>query len=90
MPITFDDEVQWDATTLTLWANRGSERIRCRAGRATINELAGFTDADSPTIGHRKKEIADQLKPAFLRKIERGTFDRGGPINTVTVLIGDL
>jgi hypothetical protein len=87
--ITFDDEVQWDASVLTLWANRGSERIRCRAGRETINEFEGFTHATSPAIAKQKNEIADLLKPAFARKIEKSAFDND-PIKTVTVFIADL
>ncbi len=39
----------------------GSERIRCRAVRETIAELAGFAHASSLEIGEREAEAAGLL-----------------------------
>jgi hypothetical protein len=84
MAITFDEQVTWDASILYIWANQGSERIRCRAGRETINELSGYTHASMSDIGKNKIAIANLLKPSFERKIAAGAFDQGG-IKSVTV-----
>jgi len=85
MSITFDEQVTWDASMLYVWANQGSERVRCRAGRETIAELPGYTHADSPTIAKNKIAIANLLKPSFERKIGARAFDDGA-IKSVTVL----
>jgi hypothetical protein len=89
MAIAFDDHVAWDGGILHLRANRGSERIRCRAGRETIAELVGFADASSGEIGERKAQAAELLKPSILHKIEIGGFDPG-LIRTVTIFRYDL
>jgi hypothetical protein len=87
--ISFDDRVGWDGSILYLWANQGTERIRCRTGRETIAELGGFRDASSQEIGARKSEVAELLKPSILHKIEIGGFDHG-TIRTVTIFRYDL
>ena len=89
MAVTFDDQVAWDGGILHLRASRGTERIRCRAGRETIAELAGFADASSLEIGERKAQAAELLKPSIVHKIEIGGFDHG-PIKTVTIFRYDL
>jgi hypothetical protein len=87
--VAFDDQVTWDGGVLHLRATRGTERIRCRAGREAIAELAGFTHASSLEIGERKAEVAELLKSSIVHKIEIGGFDHG-PIKTVTVFRYDL
>ena len=87
--IAFDDQVTWDGGVLQLRAIRGTERIRCRAGRETIAELTGFAHASSQEIGERKVQAAELLKPSIVHKIEIGGFDHG-PIRTVTVFRYDL
>jgi hypothetical protein len=87
--IAFDDQVTWDGGILHLRAIRGTERIRCRAGRETIAELAGFTHASSLEIGERKAQAAELLKPSIVHKIEIGGFDHG-LIRTVTIFRYDL
>jgi hypothetical protein len=77
MLITFDGDVVWDASTLMVWANCGADRILCRAGRATINELTDYWNASSPEIARDKRVIADLLKPSFEFKIRKGAFDPG-------------
>jgi hypothetical protein len=89
MTVVFDDQVAWDGGLLHLRAVCGTERIRCRAGRETIAELAGFTHASSLEIGERKAQVAELLKPSIVHKIEIGGFDRG-PIKTVTIFRYDL
>ena len=85
----FDDQVAWDGGVLHLRAVCGAERIRCRVGRETIAELAGFAQASSLEIGERKAEAAALLKPSIVHKIEIGGFDHG-PIKTVTIFRYDL
>jgi hypothetical protein len=87
--IVFDDQVTWDGGILHLRAMRGTERIRCRAGRETIAELAGFAQASSLEIGERKAQAAELLKPSIVHKIEIGGFDHG-LIKTVTIFRYDL
>jgi hypothetical protein len=87
--IAFDDQISWDGGVLHLRAIRGTERIRCRAGRETIAELEGFTHASSLEIGERKVQAAELLKPSIVHKIEIGGFDHG-PIKTVTIFRYDL
>jgi hypothetical protein len=87
--IVFDDQVVWDGGILHLRAIRGGERIRCRAGRETIAELAGFAHASSLEIGERKAQAAELLKPSIVHKIEIGGFDHG-LIKTVTLFRYDL
>jgi hypothetical protein len=89
MTVAFDDQVRWDGGMLHLRAICGTERIRCRAGRETIAELAGFADASSLQIGERKAQAAELLKPSIVHKIEIGGFDRG-LIKTVTIFRYDL
>ena len=89
MAVVFDDRVAWDSGILQLWAGRGSERIRCRAGREAIAELAGFADASSVEIGESKAQAAEILKPSFVDKIEIGGFDHG-LIKTVSIFRYDL
>ena len=87
--VTFDEQVAWDGGILHLRATRGTERIRCRAGRETIAALAGFAEASSAQIGERKGEAAALLRPSIAHKIEIGGFDHG-PIRTVTIFRYDL
>jgi hypothetical protein len=89
MTVAFDDQVTWDGAMLHLRATCGTERIRCRAGRETIAELAGFAHASSSQIGERKAQAAELLKPSIVHKIEIGGFDRG-LIKTVTIFRYDL
>jgi hypothetical protein len=89
MAVAFEDQVTWDGGILRLRAICGVERIRCRAGRETIAELAGFTHASSLEIGERKAQAAELLKPSIVHKIEIGGFDHG-PIKTVTIFRYDL
>jgi hypothetical protein len=89
MTVVFDDQVAWDGGLLHLRAVCGTERIRCRAGRETIAELAGFTHASSQEIGERKAQVAELLKPSIVHKIEIGGFDHG-LIKTVTIFRYDL
>jgi hypothetical protein len=87
--IVFDDQVVWDGGILHLRAISGGERIRCKAGRETIAELAGFAHASSLEIGERKAQAAELLKPSIAHKIEIGGFDHG-LIKTVTLFRYDL
>jgi hypothetical protein len=89
MPIEFDDDVGFEGALLIGWANVGAQRIRCLAGRETINELPGFTRASAAEIRSRKREIFEELKPGFVRKIESRQLDRS-PIASVTVNWRDL
>jgi hypothetical protein len=89
MDVTFDDRITWDGGILHLRASRGTERIRCRAGRETIAELDGFAHASSLEIGEWSAQAAALLKPSIVHKIEIGGFDHG-PIKTVTIFGYDL
>jgi hypothetical protein len=89
MRINFDNDVGFEGAVLIGWANVDSRRIRCLAGRETINELRGFTHASAAEIRNRKREIFDALKPAFTRKLEDRQLDRS-TIPSVTVYLGDL
>jgi len=89
MPIYFDKDVGFDGSLLIGWANDGPRRFRCLAGRATINELAGFTHASAEEIRNRKREIFEILKPFFIRKIQSRELDRS-TIPSVTVQLSDL
>ena len=89
MTVVFDDQVAWDGSILHLRAICGTERIRCRAGRETIAELAGFTHVSSLEIGERKAQAAELLKPSIVHKIEVGGFDHG-LIKQVTIFRYDL
>jgi hypothetical protein len=89
MAVDFDDQVGFEGALLIGWANVGSKRIRCLAGRETINELPGFTHASAAEIRERKREIFEILKPDFIRKIDRKQFDRS-TIPSVTVYWRDI
>jgi hypothetical protein len=89
MTVVFDDQVAWDGGILHLRAICGNERIRCRAGRETIAELAEFAHASSQEIGERKAQAAELLKPSIVHKIEIGGFDHS-LIKTVTIFRYDL
>jgi hypothetical protein len=90
MPIEFDNDVGFEGALLIGWANVGSRRIRCLAGRETINELHGFTHATAAEIRNRKREIFEILKPAFIQKIEHKQLDSRSTIPSVTVFFRDL
>jgi hypothetical protein len=89
MRIEFDNDVGFEGALLIGWANVGKQRIRCLAGRETINELPGFTHATAPEIRSRKREIFEELKPKFLKKIESRQLDHS-TIPSVTVYWQDL
>ena len=89
MVVEFDSDVGFEGALLIGWANVGKERIRCLAGRETINELPGFTHASAAEIRSRKREIFAELKPEFIRKIEARQLDRS-TIPSVTVHWRDL
>ena len=89
MPVEFDDEVGFEGALLIGWANINGQRIRCLAGRETINELPGFIHASAAEIRGRKREIFERLKPEFVRKIESRNLDRS-TIPSVTVNLRDL
>jgi hypothetical protein len=71
-PITFDEEVHWSGFVLSLWANRGDERILGQVERSTINELKDFKHATAPNIRESARQIAATLQPIFAKKIEAG------------------
>jgi hypothetical protein len=87
--IHFDNDVGFEGAILIGWANVGPQRIRCVVGRETINELDHFKHATASEIRLRKREIFEELKPAFVRKIENRELDRS-TIPTVTVYWRDL
>jgi hypothetical protein len=89
MAVRFDNDVGFEGALLIGWANAGSQRIRCLAGRETINELRGFTHASAAEIRDRKREIFDKLKPEFIKKIEKRQFDHS-TIPSVTIYLRDL
>jgi hypothetical protein len=89
MLIEFDDDVGFEGALLIGWANVGARRIRCLAGRETINQLHGFTHASAAEIRNRKREIFEILKASFVRKIESRQLDRS-TIPSVTVYLQDL
>jgi hypothetical protein len=89
MRIEFDDDVGFEGALLIGWANVGPQRIRCLAGRETINELPGFTHASAAEIRHQKRKIFEELKPEFVKKIKSRQLDRS-TIPSVTVYLGDL
>jgi hypothetical protein len=89
MDIVLDDQIAWDGSILHLRAKRGSERIRCRAGRETIAALPGFAQASSLEIGERRAEAAELLRPIIAHKIEIGGYDHG-PIKTISIFPYDL
>lgn len=84
MRVEFDSDVGFDGSLLIGWANVGSRRIRCLAGRAAINEIPGFTQASAEEIRNRKREIFQKLKPVFIRKIESQQLDQS-TIPSVTI-----
>jgi hypothetical protein len=75
-PITFEDEAAWNGDFLVFWAWRGSAHIRCQARRTAINELPGFKEASSQTIGAKKREIVELLKRYVLPEIQKNDFRR--------------
>jgi hypothetical protein len=89
MTIEFDNDVGFEGALLIGWANVGAQRIRCLASREAINELPGFTHATAAEIRNRKREIFEELKPEFVRKIEGREIDRS-TIPSVTVKWRDL
>ena len=89
MAMVFDEEVGFEGSLLIGWANEDTKRIRCLAGRETIAELPGFTNATATEIRNRKTEAFDLLKDRFERKIRRREFDNSA-IPTVTVLLRDM
>jgi hypothetical protein len=80
--ITFDDEAAWNGDFLVFWARRGRAHIRCQARRRAINELPGFKEASSQTIGVKKREIVELLKPYVLPEIQKNNFSRAVDIQT--------
>lgn len=89
MPIEFDSDVGFEGALLIGWATVDHKRIRCLAGRETINELRGFTHATATEIRIKKREIFQLLVPCFTQKIERRDFDHS-TIPTVTIYLEDL
>jgi hypothetical protein len=84
---TFDKEVAWNGEFIVFWANKGKERIRCAVPRKTINEIMGFTNATSETIGDKRVQIKDMLAPRALEKILRNDFAASPSIKTATLAL---
>jgi hypothetical protein len=82
LAIRFDDEAAWNGDYLLFWAWRGTAHIRCQARRRAINELPGFKEASSQTIGAKKREIVELLKPYVLPQIQKNNFSRALDIRT--------
>jgi hypothetical protein len=76
LPITFDGEAAWNGDFLVFWARRGCAHIRCQARRRAINELPGFSEESSQTIGAKKQEIVELLKRYVLPEIQKNDFRR--------------
>jgi len=72
--IKFEAEAIWNGDILLFWARRGSAHIRCQARRRAITELPGFKEASSETIGEKKREIVELLKPYALPEIQKNNF----------------
>jgi hypothetical protein len=73
--VKFDEEAAWNGDFLVFWARRGAH-IRCQARRKAINELPGFKEASSQTIGVMKQEIVELLKQYVLPEIQKNNFSR--------------
>ena len=89
MPIEFDSDVGFEGALLIGWATVDHKRVRCLAGRETINELPNFTHATATEIRNKKRQIFQLLIPYFIEKIERREFDHS-TIPTITIYLEDL
>jgi hypothetical protein len=58
------------------FGRRAARHIRCQARRRAINELPGFKEALGQTIGVKKREIVELLKPYVLPEIQKNNFSR--------------
>ena len=69
--VKFDDEVQWDGRSLSVWAETSSGRILCVAPREAIDCLPIYNDAIGREIEQERSAIVQKLKPCFVSKIKR-------------------
>src|SRR5262245_40420538 len=65
MRIYFDNDVGFEGAVLIGWANVDSQRLRCLAGRETINELRGFTHASGYSFGRMYSAKTGKAYPGF-------------------------
>src|ERR1700728_1612758 len=60
--IQFDPEIQWDGSSLSVWAVNNGDRILCRIPRATIHGVPPFSDVLGREIARDRLEIFYRLR----------------------------
>ena len=73
--IRFEDEIDWDGTSLSVWAVTQSGRLLCKVPRDTIHMLSIYNDAIDREINRDRHDIFERLRPALVAKIVQCALD---------------
>jgi hypothetical protein len=87
MKVAFDDEINFEGSTMLCYAAVDGRRVVCRAGMDVVAELDDRAEQSGKHIG--KEAVAKNLRPYFARKIENGAFD-DEERNSVTLAVHEL
>jgi hypothetical protein len=73
--IQFDDEIDWDGKSISVWAVTQFGRVLCKIPRDTIHTLSTYNDAIEREINRARNDIFVLLRPALVAKIAQTAPD---------------
>jgi hypothetical protein len=73
--IQFENEIEWDGDSLSVWAVTHRGRIGCEIPRNTIHMLSIYNDATEREIKRDRQDIFERLRPALVAKIVQNALD---------------
>jgi hypothetical protein len=73
--IRLENEIDWDGTSLSVWAVTHRGRILCKIPRDTIHALSIYNDAIEREIKRDRNDIVEHLRRALVTKIAQAVLD---------------
>ena len=78
--IQFENEIEWDGKSLSVWAVTHRGRLLCEVPRDTIHMLSTYNDATEREIERDRQDIFERVRPALVAKIGQNALDDMVPI----------
>lgn len=72
--VQFEDVIEWDGNSLSVWAVTHRGRVLCEVPRDTIHTLSIYNDAIGREIQRDRRDILERLQPALIAKIAQATL----------------
>jgi len=73
--IQFENEIEWDGKSLSVWAITYRGRLLCEIPRVTIHMLSIYNDAIEREIKRDRHEIFERLRSSVVAKITERAID---------------